>query len=249
VYNDTNALFLKNTNANLIQMNKIFSAFCIFTLFGFSAQAQITTLEADENTALLHVLVTDMENNIRKQDIIDFEGKNGGKVYRGVSNKEGRFDILLPEGDVYLIKIVGIGTEEEYSSLEIGAEDGIYEGDITIGYEPAKSFTLNDVHFDINKATLRSESFVALDNLVQILKIKSEIRVEIAGHTDNVGDDEANIKLSQARAESVVKYLISKGIDISRLVAKGYGETEPIATNETPEGCQQNRRTEARFLE
>lgn len=230
-------------------MNKIFSAFCIFLSFGLSAQAQETALEADENTALLHVLVTDMENKIRKQDIIDFEGKTSGKVYRGVTNKEGRFDILLPEGDIYLIKTVGLGTEEEYSSIEIGNDEGIYEGDITIGYEPAKSFTLDDVHFDVNKASLRSESFVTLDNVVQFLKIKSDARIEVAGHTDNVGEDEANMKLSQARAESVVKYLVSKGISANRLVAKGYGETEPVADNETPEGRQKNRRTEARFLE
>jgi OOP family OmpA-OmpF porin len=74
------------------------------------------------------------------------------------------------------------------------------------------------------------------------------MRIEVGGHTDNVGNDAANQKLSEQRANAVREFLIAKGIDGTRIVAKGYGETKPIATNETEEGRAQNRRTEVTVL-
>ena len=230
-------------------MNKLFFAISCLFFFYTIGQAQSTALEATEHEALLHIQVTDMESNVRMQDLIIFEAKKSGKQYKGISDHEGKFKLLLPEGDIYLIKISGLGNEEDYSSIEIGDEEGYYEGSIVIQYEPAKSYTLDNVHFDFNKATLRNESYAALDDLVDVLTIKSGIRIEIAGHTDNIGEEDSNLKLSQARAEAVVKYLVSKGIAAKRLVAKGYGESAPIADNESPEGRQQNRRTEARILD
>jgi outer membrane protein OmpA-like peptidoglycan-associated protein len=221
----------------------------ILTIAAAASQINAQNLESDEENALVHVLVTDMEDKIRKNDIIHFIGINSKKTFQGISNKEGRFDILLPEGDTYNIKIIGLGEETEYDQLELVNEEGSYEAEITIGYEPASTFTLDDVHFDVNMATLRPESYKALDNLVSVLKIKDDLRVEIAGHTDSDGDEKSNLLLSQARAESVVKYLVSKGISASRLIAKGYGESEPIDDNNTAAGKQKNRRTEARILE
>ncbi len=206
-------------------------------------------LTADENNALLHVTVTDMEDKVRNQDIILFEGTKSKKIFQGVSAADGKFDILLPIGDIYLIKIKGLGNEEEYSTLEIEDGEGTYEGNLTIGYEPAKSFTFEDVKFDVNKATLRPESYKSLNDFYEILKLKSASKFEIAGHTDSDGDDQSNLKLSQARAETVVNYLISKGISADRLVAKGYGESRPIEDNNTETGKQKNRRTEAVEIE
>ena len=234
-------------NAKLRLMIKNLMLFLIIALSSTQIFAQ--NLEANEENALIHVLVTDMEDKIRKNDIIHFTGLNSKKTFQGVSNKEGRFDILLPEGDIYDIKIIGLCEEKEYNQLELGNEEGTFEAEITIGYEPASTFTLDDVHFDVNLATLRPASYKALDNLVSVLKIKDDLRVEIAGHTDSDGDEKANMTLSQARAESVVKYLVSKGISASRLIAKGYGESEPIDDNSTAAGKQKNRRTEARILE
>jgi outer membrane protein OmpA-like peptidoglycan-associated protein len=74
------------------------------------------------------------------------------------------------------------------------------------------------------------------------------MKIEIAGHTDSDGEDETNIKLSQGRANAVMNYLINKGIASSRLTAKGYGETQPVAGNDTESGKQQNRRTEVRII-
>ena len=92
------------------------------------------------------------------------------------------------------------------------------------------------------------DSRAELDKLVDFLKFNNTIVIEISGHTDNVGDKKANILLSQNRAKAVNDYLISHGIVQQRLKFKGYGDTKPIASNDTPEGRQQNRRTEFKVL-
>ena len=119
---------------------------------------------------------------------------------------------------------------------------------MNVKFAVSKTYTLNNVHFDFAKATLRADSFAELEELVSYLKHKDDIRVEIAGHTDNVGNDADNLKLSQQRAEAIRNYVIRKGISPSRIVAKGYGAAEPVADNDTDEGRQLNRRTEVRIL-
>ena len=100
------------------------------------------------------------------------------------------------------------------------------------------------VYFDFNKATIKPVSFALLDDVAQAMKDNPKIKVEIQGHTDSVGDDNYNLKLSQKRAESVKAYLVKKGIDSGRMVPKGYGENVPIADNRTAAGRDQNRRVE-----
>jgi outer membrane protein OmpA-like peptidoglycan-associated protein len=100
------------------------------------------------------------------------------------------------------------------------------------------------VFFDFNKATIKPVSFPLLDDVAQAMKDNPKIKVEVQGHTDSVGNDNYNLKLSQSRAESVRNYLIKKGISSDRMVAKGYGENVPIADNRTKEGRDQNRRVE-----
>lgn len=117
-----------------------------------------------------------------------------------------------------------------------------------------QALVLENIYFDFNKADLKEESFPVLDELVTILNDRPQMTIELSAHTDSKGTDNYNDKLSQARAESVMKYLMSKGIDKSRLEAKGYGETVPVAPNtnedgtDNPEGRQKNRRTEFKIL-
>ena len=115
-------------------------------------------------------------------------------------------------------------------------------------FETAKTYTLDNVHFDVAKATLRPDSFSELEELVTYLKNKTDISIEIAGHTDNVGKDADNLRLSQQRADSIREYIIKKGIESKRVSAKGYGASEPIAPNDTDKGRQSNRRTEVHIL-
>ena len=103
--------------------------------------------------------------------------------------------------------------------------------------------------FDVDKATLRKESEIELEKVYEILSKNPAIKIEVSGHTDSDGDDEHNLKLSEARALAVKDYLIAKGISADRIQSKGYGETKHIADNLTPENKQLNRRTEIKILE
>jgi outer membrane protein OmpA-like peptidoglycan-associated protein len=104
------------------------------------------------------------------------------------------------------------------------------------------------VFFDFDKWDLRKESFVELDRVVTLLADNPAIEIELAAHTDSKGSDDYNYKLSDNRARSVRNYLISKGIAASRLRSQGYGETKPLASNETDDGRQLNRRVEFTIL-
>jgi outer membrane protein OmpA-like peptidoglycan-associated protein len=110
-------------------------------------------------------------------------------------------------------------------------------------------FSTGAILFAFNSSEIDPESYDVLDQIVKIFKLNNSWTIEVAGHTDNVGDDSYNQKLSLRRAISVRKYLTQKGIDGNRLIAIGYGETEPIASNDTKEGRAQNRRVEFKIVE
>ena len=103
---------------------------------------------------------------------------------------------------------------------------------------------LTGVNFDFDKSIVRQADFSNLDQDAATLKEWGDTKVEVAGHTDSIGSDSYNIKLSQRRAEAVRTYLVGKGIAADRLSAKGYGESQPIADNATDEGRFKNRRVE-----
>ena len=103
---------------------------------------------------------------------------------------------------------------------------------------------LKNIYFDFDKTTLKKESFVELNKVVDFLKKNAKVEIEISGHTDNKGSDDYNLTLSQGRSQSVVDYIISQGIEGSRLSAHGYGEGKPIDTNDTEDGRANNRRVE-----
>jgi outer membrane protein OmpA-like peptidoglycan-associated protein len=116
-------------------------------------------------------------------------------------------------------------------------------------FMPAKTLVLKGVNFDSDKATLLPESLALLDKVATGLKDWPEIRVEIAGHCDSTNTDAHNQKLSDARAAAVYQYLLAKGIAANRMIAKGYGESKPIADNKTKEGRAENRRVELTKLD
>ena len=103
---------------------------------------------------------------------------------------------------------------------------------------------LYGILFDLDKATLKTESVKQLQDVLTLMKDNPELKLEVQGHTDDQGSDDYNLKLSQRRAETVVSYLGLFDIDTSRLVPKGYGESEPVMPNTTEEGRAKNRRVE-----
>lgn len=203
------------------------------------------TLFAQKKSATIKATVTDMNNKPRSGDRIEFVSVKTKSIYLGVSDINGIFEIQLQVGDTFEVKIKGIGSDQNYYTLPI-TTSGTY--DLTIQYEPPKIYTLGNVYFDTGKSTLKPESFTELNELVEVMRLKTQMVVEIAGHTDDIGDDADNLKLSQSRADSVKKYLISRGISPSRIIAKGYGETQAVVLNDSAENRQKNRRTEVRII-
>jgi outer membrane protein OmpA-like peptidoglycan-associated protein len=114
------------------------------------------------------------------------------------------------------------------------------------GCATAQVINLKGVNFDNDQASLRADALAILDHAVVVLKEDVKARVEVAGHTDNRSTMAHNQDLSQRRAKSVMDYFVAQGIDASRLSAKGYGQTQPVASNDTDEGRAQNRRVELR---
>ena len=105
-------------------------------------------------------------------------------------------------------------------------------------------WVLKGVQFNIGKATIKSESYPILDDVVEVLKKNPQLNIEIQGHTDSTGSAALNQKLSQDRASAVMEYFTSKGIEKTRLTAKGFGMEKPIASNATADGRTKNRRVE-----
>lgn len=115
--------------------------------------------------------------------------------------------------------------------------------------EVGESVTLENVFFQTGKSTLLEVSIVELDKVVEMMQKNPTIRIQLGGHTDNVGNEAANQKLSEQRAKAVYDYLIRQGVKAERMSYKGYGQTQPVADNDTPEGRRKNRRTEFTIVE
>ncbi|MCD4746214.1 MAG: OmpA family protein [Bacteroidales bacterium] len=168
------------------------------------------------------------------------------------NSKTGKFLVSLPAGVNYGIAVKApdyLFYSENFnlpktSDYQLIDKD-IYLQNVCIGCK----IVLRNVFFDTGKFNLRPESTPELERLYKLLKDIPRIKVEISGHTDNVGSESLNQQLSENRAKTVVMYLKQKGIAQNRMVYKGYGSAEPVATNETKQGRQLNRRTEFKILE
>ena len=168
------------------------------------------------------------------------------------NSSTGNFLLSLPSGKNYGISVSASGYLFHSENFDL-QDTATYKEVVKVielkKVKVGKTIVLNNVFYDFDKATLRPESSTELDALVQLLKDNEKLRIELGSHTDDKGADDYNQKLSDARAASVVTYLANKGVAQDRLVAMGYGETSPIAPNDTEEGRQQNRRTEFKVLE
>jgi outer membrane protein OmpA-like peptidoglycan-associated protein len=135
--------------------------------------------------------------------------------------------------------------------FHFGENDGAYQfrHEDEVPEELVKKVNLaaKNIHFETASSTIKQESFGDLDSIVEILLDNPTLNAYIEGHTDNVGADDDNLSLSQKRSDAVKAYLVGKGVDESRLTAKGYGETQPISDNSTPEGRTLNRRVEVKL--
>ena len=179
---------------------------------------------------------------------------DGVQVGNGLSSEvDGSFKIVLPYDKNYSIratadKFFAISENLNLDSLVKAGYKEIHKDLYLVPIEIGQIVRLNNVFFDFDKYDLRPESYVELDRVVKLLAENPTIEIEMSAHTDSRGSDEYNFVLSDNRAKSVREYIISKGIAPERIISHGYGETVPVATNETDEGRQLNRRVEFKIL-
>ena len=226
--------------------------FLIFSKWG-TAQVQVVQNASVAKDVQVDVTVTDFKDNVLPHEIMIFKSRINKREYQGLTDQYGRFSVRLPAGDKYDLFILGFTDSTIYDVMDVPdpGPKASYKMPfiLTFQFAPAKTFLLNDCNFEAGKATLEPVSYTVLDELVSYLIRKSDERIEIGGHTDNVGTKAANLALSTERALSVINYLISKGINPARLEAKGYGMSVPMEENKTADGRAQNRRTEVKVLE
>lgn len=167
------------------------------------------------------------------------------------TDEQGNYLVTLPTGKDYVFNVnkKGYLFYSDNFSLQNKPADTSYEKNILLHpIEANASITLNNIFFDLNKFDLKPASAIELNKVVQLMNDNPTVKIEISGHTDNVGKPADNIILSNNRAKTVVAYLINKRIAPARLTYKGLGQTQPVADNKTEEGKAKNRRTELKIL-
>jgi outer membrane protein OmpA-like peptidoglycan-associated protein/tetratricopeptide (TPR) repeat protein len=183
-------------------------------------------------------------------EIIDLE-KNA-TVYQDYSDADqGDFLATLTSGKNYGLNISRTGYLFYSENFSLVGHEAKNPFNITVLLEPIEvgnKVVLNNIFFETNKFDLKNESLAELAKLVEFMTLNPTLHIEISGHTDNVGNIQANQILSENRAKSVYQYLVSNKIDASRLVFKGYGDTQPVAPNDSEEGRKKNRRTEFKII-
>ena len=238
-----------------------------------SARPTQGKLKATDTEAAVRFFVIDKAKGPIPGIVISLTSPTGEKYYTQETDAEGFAEVLVPNGKTYDLVYLSLGRRDVAAQVTVASEPRL-NLKLTMTYKredppppiviaptpaeptpppppptpPAPRFVLQGVQFDTGKATLTSGSSARLDTIVEYLTHKPSARIEISGHTDNVGKAKDNQRLSQQRAEAVRDYLVAKGIDASRIQTVGHGDGQPIASNDTAEGRQQNRRIEATEL-
>lgn len=201
---------------------------------------QLTLLKgiiSDEITKLPVGAIIEITDNDKNEVIASFES----------NSKTGKYLVTLPSGKNYGMAVKADGYLFHSENFNIPPTTSYREVEKNIELkkvEVGSVIVLNNIFFDFNKSTLRPDSYAELERLLKLLTDMPTLKIEISGHTDNIGSAAYNKTLSENRAKAVVDYLIGKGIKADRLTYVGYGFDKPIATNDTEEGRQMNRRTE-----
>lgn len=203
-------------------------------------------------------LVTDKDKMpIKNSKITVVDNKTEKTVGTFTPNEKGAYYFNIERGkdynvsyeaDGYLFQSQNINVPKDKTYSEVTRD--IILGKITKGAK----IVLNNIFFDSGKSNLRKESNVELEKLIKLLNDHLTMKIEIGGHTDNQGKQDANLKLSQARADAVVQYLIIHGLDRTRLISQGYGDAQPLSPNQVngkpnAKNMQMNRRVEFKILE
>lgn len=209
--------------------------------------------------AAMKFTVVDKEKGAIPGIVVSLTGEDGKKFYTEETDAKGYAEVLVPVGQKYDVVYLSLGRRKIAASIPVPNKPRNTVR-LTLRYKnyippkpkkakiPPYRFVLKGVEFDTGKATIRPESYARLDYVVEYLTYKKSARIQIAGHTDNVGNPRKNKRLSQRRAEACRTYIMKKGVAGNRIKAVGYGDERPVASNDTDEGRQKNRRIEASEL-
>ncbi len=206
----------------------------------------ITELSSDTTNSLIGILKNTPVTLFKIQ-------KDGTEhlIKSTTSDNNGNYNFQLEQGNKYKVVVEKNGyftKRMEISTLKILKPDTL-KLDLAVKKIPKEAIVISNIYYESAKAELRPESKESLDKeLVTLLKDNPQLIIEIGSHTDDIGSNDYNQKLSQQRAESVVKYLTEKGIPKERMLARGYGESKPLTANITAVERQKNRRTEFKII-
>ena len=193
--------------------------------------------EATQSGIPVEVVITNLDNN---------------EVIRttAVSDSEGKYKIKLRKGDRYNVSVSPKGYSFYNTTVDLKKKKTPRKLDVKLKQlKEDTKLTLNNITFETNSADLNESSYIELNRVVKLMKDNPAIKIEIAAHTDNVGSNIYNLRLSKRRAKSVLQYLLESGINANRLESKGYGESNPLMPNDSDENKAMNRRVELKILE
>jgi outer membrane protein OmpA-like peptidoglycan-associated protein len=200
-------------------------------------EINIADMETDEAINEVEIVITNLE-------------KNETIVKKVRKDENGKFVVDLRAGDKYEIDVNGPKGYAFYNTKVDMSDTENKKLDVKLKPLKAKTkLVLNDITFETNSADLNTSSYEELDRVIKLLIDNPEIKIEISAHSDNVGSVAYNMKLSSKRAQSVVDYLISGQLPLERLIAKGYGESMPVASNDSEENRAKNRRVELKIID
>ena len=206
-----------------------------------------------QSVTLVKGKVLNSKNNLPLAATIHFENLgSGAEVGEARSDPQtGAYQIVLPFGSHYGLRALTAGFYSVHENLELKAKEGYNEIEkdlMLVPIEVGETVKLNNVFFTAGQPTLQPESFPELDRLVTILKDNAGIFIQLEGHTDNMGSAPILQKLSEDRVETVKQYLVTHGIDQSRIAGQGFGATRPVANGTSEEDRKKNRRVEFKIL-
>lgn len=228
---------------------------------------KISIISAKKVLALLSGIVYDFDTKNPLEARVEIKDADTDEIIASLisDKKTGGYNVTLPYGRNYEISAITtnyISYFEKFTIVETVEnkeikkdiplkKDSVAMKNVTFEnkeLEIGQHIVLNNIYFDFNKATLRPESNIELSKLLNFMKDNPTVKIELSGHTDNVGSAAYNKKLSDDRSRACVDFLVENGVEKTRLTFVGYGYDLPIATNKTEEGRQKNRRTEFKIL-
>lgn len=246
-FNDeTGFIVTANGNEGLFSSAIKNGGFGGFDIYRFQIPSQIKPLPI---TYVRGMVKDSKSKNLLSASVLVVDIQNNTALFNDFTDEEtGSFLLVMPIGSNYLFHVQADGYAFYSKHIELNDSSSFYKPQlmeiVLEKLEKGNNVNLENVFFDTNKFDLLPPSKIELELLTQLLEENKNLTIEISGHTDHVGDEKLNQKLSENRAKSVYDFLIANGIEKKRLTYKGYGATKPRATNETDEGKQQNRRTE-----